>query len=206
MSDSRERDHIFIRMIRKPLLSEYHSVRHPIICFSLDHVLTPKECTEWIAESEKIGFVPATIHSEVLSRKERFFDQCYMDHDTDKLTLLWNRIQDYLIDSEYGKPIGLNPRLRFLRYYPGNYFKPHYDAICTNIEGQESRLTLQLYLNDNFEGGETVFIGDHAKWKVPYQPKQGSVLVFNQELLHEGAFVRKGIKYSVRMDIMFSKE
>lgn len=42
---------------------------------------------------------------------------------------------------------GVNPRLSFLRYGPGHYFKPHCDGL-TDVEDKKSFVTLHIYLND----------------------------------------------------------
>jgi hypothetical protein len=34
-------------------------------------------------------------------------------------------------------------------------------------------------------------------------PKSGSVLVFDHELLHEGALLKEGLKYAIRTDVMY---
>jgi hypothetical protein len=52
---------------------------------------------------------------------------------------------------------------------PNGFYKPHYDACCfgscdtENAKGKQlltntqRKKTLLVYLNDNFEGGETIF-------------------------------------------------
>lgn len=45
--------------------------------------------------------------------------------------------------------------LQVLRYHPGQQFRPHFDAFDT-IDNQRVQ-TMLVYLNEGFEGGETVF-------------------------------------------------
>lgn len=81
-------------------------------------------------------------------------------------------------------------------------------------------MTFILYLNDGFEGGETVFFpeGKPQYWSKPgtveeYKvvPKTGMVLVFYHSgklsPRHEGAEVTKegDTKYIIRSDVMFKK-
>ena len=66
----------------------------------------------------------------------------------------------------------------------------------------ESRLSLLIYLNDDFSGGETKF--KHEDIKV--SPEQGSALVFEHELWHEGVSLKSGQKYVLRTDIMYTYE
>ena len=69
---------------------------------------------------------------------------------------------------------------------------------------QLTRITVQLYLNGGFKGGETTFISpDDKQLRVPYVPKTGSVLIFEHSILHEGSTLREGRKYAMRSDILY---
>ncbi len=39
----------------------------------------------------------------------------------------------------------------------------------------------------------------------PIQPRRGSVLLFTQNLLHEGSLVKSGIKYTMRTEAMYTR-
>jgi hypothetical protein len=93
--------------------------------------------------------------------------------------------------------IGLNERFRFYRYDPGERFAPHTDGCFRRNNGQESLLTIMIYLNEGCEGGETNF-GD-----VQIVPKAGMALIFDHYLLNEGAAVLSGRKYVLRSDVMY---
>src|SRR5687768_11030067 len=55
-----------------------------------------------------------------------------------------------------GKQRRINERLSFLRYGPGNYFRTHCDGRLDLPDGRKSRVTLQVYLNeDGLSGGAT---------------------------------------------------
>jgi prolyl 4-hydroxylase len=53
--------------------------------------------------------------------------------------------------------------LQVLRYSPGQEYRPHFDA----IDGADNQriLTFLVYLNDDFEGGETEFLSNGLKVK-----------------------------------------
>ncbi|KAL7551004.1 hypothetical protein ACHAWF_014210 [Thalassiosira exigua] len=68
--------------------------------------------------------------------------------------------------------------------------------------GETSHVTVQLYLNDKFKGGETRILCGKRHYDV--KPKMGSALIFDHDLLHQGSKVLVGTKYSVRTDIMFT--
>jgi len=107
---------------------------------------------------------------------------------------------------------GLNERCRFLLYTPGQHFAPHQDGRYTRPEGHldagaYSRVTVQLYLNDvpdNHGGATTFFVSeDGHRREVPFQPKAGAVLLFTQDLLHEGSRLDAGLKYAMRTEAMY---
>eukprot|EP01137_Pigoraptor_chileana_P010420 Opistho-2@60034 len=101
---------------------------------------------------------------------------------------------------------GLNERLRFLRYDPGEKFEPHFDGAYVRENGERSFITVQLYLNEGYQGGSTSFLDstEDGAQRFDYIPKTGSVLVFQHRLLHEGALLREGRKYTIRTDIMYA--
>lgn len=77
---------------------------------------------------------------------------------------------------------------------------------------QSSLFTFLIYLNDEFEGGETTFflpsVVEGVLNAYPVKPVMGSVAVFPHgettgALLHEGTGVRKGAKYVVRTDVEY---
>ena len=55
-----------------------------------------------------------------------------------------------------GTPAANGEPLQILRYAPGQEYRPHHDAL-PNTDNQRT-LTMLVYLNDGYEGGETVFL------------------------------------------------
>jgi predicted 2-oxoglutarate/Fe(II)-dependent dioxygenase YbiX len=94
---------------------------------------------------------------------------------------------------------GANERLRFYRYQPGERFNAHYDGSFQRSDRERSLLTFMIYLNGDFEGGETSFLdlGESIK------PAPGLALLFQHPILHEGCEVTAGIKYAIRSDVMY---
>lgn len=184
----------------------------PPACFVLDNVLTKAECEEWMRAAEQVGYTDALIQSEfgeqVRNPEIRNGGRAMLD-DPERAHRLFKRISRFIPSNPNKRGAvaqGLNERLRFLRYFPGEYFKPHFDNPYEDERnGTISIFTVQVYLNDDFDGGETVFLdGGEIVRPVAYRPKQGSVLVFEQEpYYHEGATVTRGVKYCVRTEVMF---
>ena len=91
-----------------------------------------------------------------------------------------------------------------MRYEEGDYFKPHFDgAYELPDKTGKTQITIQLYLNEGFEGGETTFFGPSSGEEVRVVPKPGKVLIFEHQLLHEGSLLKYGTKYSMRTDVMY---
>jgi len=82
---------------------------------------------------------------------------------------------------------------------------------------QHSFLTLLIYLNDDYEGGETLFYSndDHCRYqrgndgKTPrftIKPNAGQALINIHNIVHEGSQVTHGVKYVLRTDVLFEKQ
>lgn len=107
------------------------------------------------------------------------------------------------------KPVGLNTGWRLYCYKPGQHFGPHYDdsVDCPDMPGAVSLYTMLVYLNDDFEGGETNFYKSKGKQFLSVAPVRGMALLHTQGplcALHEGAEVRSGCKWLLRTDVMYA--
>ncbi|KAI9347010.1 hypothetical protein BDR26DRAFT_92933 [Obelidium mucronatum] len=138
------------------------------IAFTLPSILTSSECSSWITESESLGFIKATVLKQgnaVVNEDFRKSGRCIIDSSL-LAEALWDRIREHIPsvilnssepDCIY-RPVGINERFRVLKYEPGDSFKRHRDFSFRRDDGSEvSMLTVQLYLNNCEEGGETLF-------------------------------------------------
>lgn len=174
---------------------------------TLHDVLTPEECVTIIELAEGIGFVPASIYTDVTG-KEHFSDtrksaRCIVDSHA-FVERLWRRIQ-HTVPPTWGSAtcVGLNERLRILRYDPGDEFLPHSDGSYMSPTGAISKLTVLLYLNVGYEGGFTQFLDTTQSAWVPIQPYVGSVAIQDQALVHRVPPVLSGRKYAIRTEVMY---
>jgi prolyl 4-hydroxylase len=120
--------------------------------------------------------------------------------DDDLGAFIWPRIcDDVPVFLDGCQVIGLNERFRYYRYRTGQKFALHRDGAFLRENGEKSRLTCILYLNDDFTGGETAVEGRVV------EPRQGMVLIFRHEFLHEGRPVLDGTKYVLRTDVMYDR-
>ena len=162
------------------------------------------ECDEYIRLAEGIGFGEAPITTAggpVLMPSVRNNERVMLD-DPQLAAVLWERVEPFVNAIEFTgmRPVGVNERLRFYRYDPGQVFRWHRDGFYQRPNGQRSRLTYMVYLNDGFEGGETKF---REPRPIDVKPQKGMALLFSHPLSHEGASVTRGRKYVLRTDVMY---
>ncbi len=93
---------------------------------------------------------------------------------------------------------GLFEPLRVYRYDVGHHFGLHNDQSYTRGDAR-SLLTLLVYLDDDFDGGETEFPDEHQT----IAPSTGDALWFQHALLHAGKQVTRGTKYVLRTDVLY---
>ncbi len=171
--------------------------------FTIDNFWTKQECEDFISKSELIGYEPATIDTEkgqIVVETVRNNNRVIYK-DTILADKLWQQLKPFA-PKQIGnsKAIGLNELFRFYKYQVGQEFKRHRDQSFIRNDIEASYFTFMIYLNDNYEGGETTFTS------LKIEPKQGTALLFFHDLEHEGSSVKQGIKYVLRTDIMFRLE
>ena len=181
---------------------EFSSMKIAEDIYTAQQIYSLTECQEFIALSEEIGYQDAPISTsggEALRPDVRNNARVILD-DEELAEKIWRRVLPHAPTMLYGRrALGLNERLRFYRYDPGQRFESHVDGYYQRPNGEQSLLTFMLYLNEDFEGGETRFQNG-----VRIIPQTGMILMFMHTLDHEGAAVTRGRKYVLRSDIMFS--
>jgi 8-oxo-dGTP diphosphatase len=182
--------------------------------FTIDYVFTRGESQAMIERCEQLGFAAATVNFAAgaqLATGVRNNDRVKFD-DLSLAEQLWKRLEAEIPKELEGwNAIRLNEQFAVYRYTPGQRFKRHQDGTVTTGQGDESRFTVLIYLNDDCEGGETIFSdadrsGSRVKFiETAVKPQIGMALLFRHELWHEGAEVQKGVKYVLRTDVIYSK-
>lgn len=178
--------------------------------------LDEDDCAELLAKVNAKGFTPALINigggMQELIPEYRDGHRIIVD-SPDLVAWLLEVLRPHLparIGDLYLS--GLNERCRFLCYTPGQSFPGHTDGCYKRRgnhpkAGEQSRVTVQLYLHDvpKDHGGATTFYPD-TPTAVGHQPEAGSVLLFTQDLFHEGSLLEKGLKYTLRTEAMYSRK
>ncbi|KAL6862480.1 hypothetical protein ACO1O0_002713 [Amphichorda felina] len=209
----------------------YHKHPHVPGLGLAKNVLSPSECKAIIAAGETANFLPdAPLRQDgdVSILAHNF----YWVVDTAFHDKLWARVSPLVpaqVDGRLAR--GLNRRFRVYRYVPGAEYRCHIDGAWppsgirpddTYVyddspadKKQSSLFTFLMYLNEEFEGGETTFFlpgaRDGTLNAYPVRPVMGGVAMFPHgdargALLHEGTGVRRGAKYVIRTDVEYDVE
>ena len=217
--------------------------------FTIKSVLTKDQCNYFIKESISKGWKNSSPsgggHGRTGREDPRTNKFCIL-FENDISRILWSKIRpnlsenlEYLGNNVYfnsitkgteWKPISIYDKMRIYKYNEGDSFPEHLDykvkrTVYKNGKKyiQQSFLTLLIYLNDNFTGGETGYWPDHngihcrflrkiekQSCKKDHQliinPEVGKAVIQDQNILHEGLPPKKGIKYILRTDIIHEKE
>jgi len=207
----------------------------------VERFLSASECRDLIEVATSSGFKKSPAsgggHGRT-GREDARTNEYTVVADPELAGSLFDRVKDLLpqtlewipssiyFDREGGAAwqiAGVVDRLRFYKYNRYEEYPEHQDGAYkrdVSIEGQlfhqQSFLTLLIYLNDDFTGGETKFFPDrqHCRFLrdieikepvVTVTPRTGTAVVNVHNILHEGSAPTSGVKYVLRTDILYQK-
>ncbi len=160
------------------MITSHLDMTKPLI-FEISEVMNDAECVEWIDRIRAAGPEPATINtvrgslvdSQIRSNRRVIFD------DPESATDLFDRLRKNVPQEIHGMSlVGINERLRCYEYLPGQRFAPHSDGAFYRDDLEQSWYTCIIYLNEDFEGGETIFF---VEPEVVIRPRTGAGLFFS---------------------------
>ena len=170
----------------------------------IHNFLTDQECDQ-IIDLSRDQLIPSTVYDlekNVYSVDTRKSQQCWLKDDIPIVKRLSNKIKDFTNTHSM-----FTEDLQVVNYNPGGFFNPHYDACegdeayCRRLNQNGPRyLTVLIYLNDDFTGGETVFPAINKSVK----PEKGKAVIFQnvdeygviiEQAVHAGAPVKSGNKW-----------
>ena len=161
--------------------------------------LSAAECQDLIDLAEREGFIAAQVRTLA---GQKPMPQVRNNQRTtlaspEWVARLWTRMSTLPLPMIEGQTAtGLPRELRFYKYEPGERFKMHKDGPW-HEDGLSSKLTALVYLNDGYQGGETIFRDGTVV------PETGMLLLFEHPNWHEGAALTAGVKYVMRSDVMY---
>jgi NAD+ synthetase len=187
------------------------------------NVISPYDCMKLINHFEQVPLVPVGSHgyTDGAPSNQAFRSTSY---EVDLAKILFERLEGKInkyieVDTDYGdflnmpkgmyRAVGLNPMLRYIKYFEGGALVPHYDT--EHNFGDDKHITLQsaiFYLTTQTNSGLTRFIEDKHNtndfknnpfldWQDLAKPKDvkcsvqataGSVLTFDHRILHDSSY------------------
>lgn len=176
-----------------------------------DKFLSEERCNQHIQFAEDTGFEEALIQDrnkgQVMNKGVRDNDRVVIDLPElaeEMYSMVKDLVPQQIVgkDGKVWKPLGLNERFRYYRYQGGQQFKVHPDGHFKRTDDEVSMVTMLVYLNEGFEGGDTEFV---MPWK-KVEPTTGKLLLFRHNQLHKGNPVPEGTKYVLRTDVMYKRQ
>lgn len=161
----------------------------------VDNLLSPSFCAELIARLdvgtlEKVERADMANYSRNILVDEKLADALY------------EHIKPLLPSNV--KTVRCNEYFRFSKYIPGEEFKIHRDGVNQDRYGNRTKFTVNIFLSDDFLGGETDFFDEGRNCIFSAKPAVGRGAIFDRDILHCGNKVYEGIKYLIRTDVMVS--
>lgn len=106
-----------------------------------------------------------------------------------------------LADECFGKKLDWFESPDLMRYQPGGHYMRHADSENMDVQTQtwkkviDRDISMLLYLNDDFEGGELTF----SKFNYQLKPKAGTVVLFpsDHRYIHQAEMVKSGVRYAI---------
>lgn len=165
------------------------------LLWTVPRVYTPQECEAIVEKIE--SWAPSLATNNPIYR-----DQDRVMRDDPKMAEdLFARLRPHLPPTIGDLSLRrLNERLRFYRYQAGQRFAPHMDHWYQPNDREITLLTVLVYFNGDFEGGETQF---EEQLAATVAPEPGLVAVFQHKVRHAGCPVQSGTKYAMRTDVLY---
>jgi prolyl 4-hydroxylase len=184
--------------------------------YEYPNMLTDEQCQEIISLAKPL-IRPSTVIGEggnnVPDKDYRTSHNTFITRDHKVVEDIYNKLSNIIdIDADHFE------QLQVVRYEPGQQYKAHWDACWEDHKcgefmkmGGQRYATFLLYLNDDFEGGETEFPYRNIKVK----PEKGkAALFFNLERnnknkleksYHAGLPPTSGIKWMCNVWVRLNK-
>lgn len=177
-------------------------------CYLIESAIDASAAASIVEAAERAGF-----RSSARDYPPSYRDNSRLVHDDATLAQaifdrLGDRLPGELVDrhGDVWELQGLNDRFRLCRYENGQSFRIHRDGAHAPSAAVRSHLTLQIYLDEDFDGGRTRFFsGRSGKQIGAFTPRTGRAIVFDHQLWHDGEPVVRGVKHVLRADVMYRR-
>jgi hypothetical protein len=122
--------------------------------------------------------------------------------DSELSTEFYTKLQKYIEPSSLA--LRANNLIMTGNYDPNEQFSLHTDTglFYDRVGKEKSRWTLLIYLNDDYEGGHTLFYDDNWNQTQDIKPEKGKALLFDIDLWHRGDMLLSGTKQWIGCEII----
>jgi PKHD-type hydroxylase len=152
---------------------------------------------------KKQDWQQATIHAhkfeEIVDKKMRITDVIFCNEQW-LFDLFWSYMTNANTQAEWNLDVDCAESFQLGRYGVGGHYDFHTDNLGFDIikregnitNGKTRKISMVLWLNEDFEGGEFEFYNG-----VPKKPTKGTILFFPSWIPHKVHPVTKGTRYSL---------
>lgn len=184
------------------MITQYQDEQFRI--FTIDNFLTTDECDEYIKfiDNQRMN---NTNHPFNLSAK--FFNHKMINCELSNM--FWQKIKNLLpntvnLNNREWQYVNCSDYIMMAMYEDKTDFMLHTDtgSVYDRITKEQSKYTILIYLNDDYDGGETDFYTDDFKFTTSIKPVKGRALIFDIDLWHKGNIVTNGKKYWIGSELV----
>lgn len=180
------------------------------LCYLIPHAFSQQECQQIIATLHQICTMNDIVSLLIAEQNDAGLGK-----------QMYERVKNFLPAQFNEKSLcGFANKVRVLRYKceEQDFLYPHYDKACIENDGTSTLLTVQLYLNEGFGGGQTRFL-DASKYEMEnaqafyhannlpegddVQPETGLIVVHAHNVYHCAMPTLHATKYALRIDILY---
>jgi len=217
--DSSTIDMVISEVDEEPRMIKHNFGTYQI--YEIKDILTHEECDELIAQASAKGMSDSAVLSygtDSITEMDTNHRKSKHGWFADNSGPVFQKIAAFTQISTM-LPIENQEMLQISSYEKDGKFNAHFDACvyedkayCDKINNNagQRKMTLLIYLNDNFEGGETEFVNLNFMMK----PKKGNGILFEntddnqniyEESKHQGNTVKNGEKWIATKWVHFGK-
>ena len=161
----------------------------------IPQAISPAVCAGYIQLGDQVGWTPTDIErlNPAYSRS-----QAYVPIDLAALYAAILPAAPTQLDEKDIASLAAD-RTALMRYSEGEFMGLHTDVPFVDEQGAAALLSLILYLNDDYEGGQTAFPG----LSFEAQPAVGKILLFPPNISHLSKPIVRGSKYIIRSEVLY---
>jgi hypothetical protein len=159
----------------------------------LDNVLTQDECNELKLLQSEFGkgvIIDNNLSNKIEERCNEYIQQLIYLYDEESCKISTDK-------SHYWNKDIINPKWAIYKCNLGRKISSHFDRVTIKSVDYISLYSIILYLESS---------DGNTKYKeIEIEPTMGRVVIFKQDLLHEGLENKNNIKYYMRSEILYKR-